>query len=738
MDAGDADTELVGDIGNWQKIWGTGHKIQACHESAHRIASVSDEVAFGMLGVLLDGRYRIDAQIARGGMSTVYRGVDTRLDRPVAIKVMDPAYADDPTFLARFSREAKLAATLSHPGVVAVYDHGRDGNDVFLVMELVDGGTVRDLLKERGKLTWPQTLAILTPLLDALAAAHAAGLVHRDVKPENVLISSKGDVKVADFGLVRAVTSQTMATGDVILGTVAYLSPEQVATGDADTRSDVYAAGVVAWEMLTGRPPFTGDTAISVAYQHVHKDVPPVDELAPEVPIELSDVISDATERTPGLRPNDAADFAAELRSVAAKLSPVPVAIPIPVARPTGPACDPRTPTRGAGAVSKGPAGTQVVRSARQPTATAPRASAGKRRWRRLIWLLVIIVLAIAAVTGGWWLGNGRFAYAPHAVGHSQQTAENEVRDAGLVPRVRTHYSDDYPAGQITGSDPSPGSKVLRGSTITLQVSRGMPRVPLLTPGSSQKEAEEAIRAAGLLPHSAAVDDVYDPAVPKGAVVRSDPPGATELKVGSQVTIIRSRGPADVQVPPVAGKAVEDARNALLVAGFKLGDDVFAFDAAAEDGQVLGTEPAAGQIAVFGSTVHLRIAHSRTVPKVREQDTNTAKRMLEQAGFTVTVAEGGEFDAHLDAGLVVRTDPAAGARTDPAHPAVTIYVSNAVKVPDLTRGTVEDARLQLATLGLKITVRTWLGDDTSKVVKQIPAVGSRVPPGSSVQVNTLF
>ena len=225
-------------------------------------------------GTVLEGRYRVGAVIARGGMSMVYRGVDLRLDRPVAIKVMSPHYVSDPAFLSRFEREARLAASLGHSGVVAVYDQGRDGDLVFLVMELVDGGTLRDLLREHGSLSVPVTMSIMEPLLAALGAAHAAGLVHRDVKPENVLISSQGAVKIADFGLVRAVTSQTMATGDVILGTVAYLSPEQVATGAADARSDVYAAGVMAYEMLTGQPPFNGDNPMSVAYQHVHSDVP--------------------------------------------------------------------------------------------------------------------------------------------------------------------------------------------------------------------------------------------------------------------------------------------------------------------------------------------------------------------------------------------------------------------------------------------------------------------------------
>ena len=282
-------------------------------------------------GTVLDGRYRLGAMIARGGMSTVYRGLDTRLDRPVAVKVMSPQYVADPTFLSRFEREARLAASLGHPGVVAMYDQGQDGDLVFLVMELVDGGTLRDLIRERGPLPVPVVLAVLDPLLDALAAAHAAGLVHRDVKPENVLISARGSVKIADFGLVRAVGSQTVATGDVILGTVAYLSPEQVATGVSDARTDVYAAGIVAFEMLTGRPPFEGDNPMSVAYQHVHSDVPAPSTRVDDVPAQLDELIVAATARNPDDRPRDASAFLAELRDVRTALHLPIVPVPIPV-----------------------------------------------------------------------------------------------------------------------------------------------------------------------------------------------------------------------------------------------------------------------------------------------------------------------------------------------------------------------------------------------------------------------
>ncbi|HEY4990579.1 MAG TPA: protein kinase, partial [Nakamurella sp.] len=394
-------------------------------------------------GTVLEGRYRVGALIARGGMSMVYRGVDTRLDRPVAIKVMSPQYVADPAFLSRFEREARLAASLGHSGVVAVYDQGRDGDLVFLVMELVDGGTLRDLLREHGSLSVPVTMSVLEPLLAALGAAHAAGLVHRDVKPENVLISARGEVKIADFGLVRAVSSQTMATGDVILGTVAYLSPEQVATGAADARSDVYATGVLAYEMLTGQPPFNGDTPMSVAYQHVNSDVPPPSDQAPGTPEALDDLIVAATRRDPAARPRDASAFLAALVGIRAHLGLRRVPVPVPRRRPA----PTMAPARPAFAGQVGAGGTRVLATggpvtvadppppvlphlADRPAPTAigpplvdprdaaPPIDAGdpaqpamlalrrRRRRRWLIAILVVLLLGISAAAGGWWLGG--------------------------------------------------------------------------------------------------------------------------------------------------------------------------------------------------------------------------------------------------------------------------------------------------------------------------------------------
>jgi serine/threonine-protein kinase len=282
------------------------------------------------VGIVLDGRYRIDAMIATGGMSSVYRGLDLRLDRPVACKVMESRYAGDQQFLARFQREARAVARLKDPGLVAVYDQGLDGQHPFLVMELIEGGTLRELLRERGPMPPHAVAAVLSPILGGLAAAHRAGLVHRDVKPENVLISDDGEVKIADFGLVRAVAEAKITSTSVILGTAAYLSPEQVGTGDASPRSDVYGVGILAYELLTGVTPFTGDSALTVAYQRMDNDVPPPSAAIVGVPPQFDELVTRATRRNPAERYADAAAMGAELHAVVDALGLPPFRVPAP------------------------------------------------------------------------------------------------------------------------------------------------------------------------------------------------------------------------------------------------------------------------------------------------------------------------------------------------------------------------------------------------------------------------
>ncbi|KAA0109582.1 protein kinase [Mycolicibacterium sp. P1-5] len=284
-------------------------------------------------GVLLEGRYRVDAKIATGGMSTVYRGLDVRLDRPVALKVMDARYAGDSQFLTRFQREARAVARLKDPGLVAVYDQGGGGSSQeppFLVMELIEGGTLRELLRERGPMPPHAAAAVLRPVLGGLATAHRAGLVHRDVKPENVLISDGGEVKLVDFGLVRAVAEAGITSTSVILGTAAYLSPEQVSTGAADARSDVYAVGILAYELITGATPFTGDNPLTVAYQRMDHDVPAPSVAINGVPPQFDEFIARATARNPDARFVDAEEMAEDLDAIAVELGLPKFRVPAP------------------------------------------------------------------------------------------------------------------------------------------------------------------------------------------------------------------------------------------------------------------------------------------------------------------------------------------------------------------------------------------------------------------------
>ena len=283
-----------------------------------------------LVGAVLDGRYRVDTMIATGGMSAVYRGLDLRLDRPVALKIMDSRYAGDHQFLTRFQREARAVARLKDPGLVAVYDQGIDSQHPFLVMELIEGGTLRELLRERGPMPPHAVAAVLRPVLGGLAVAHRAGLVHRDIKPENVLISDDGDVKIADFGLVRAVAEAKITSTSVILGTAAYLSPEQVGTGDAGPRSDVYSVGILAYELLTGATPFTGDSALAVAYQRMDNDVSPPSRVIAGVPAQFDDLVLQATAREPADRYADAQDMGAELDAIVDELGLPPFRVPAP------------------------------------------------------------------------------------------------------------------------------------------------------------------------------------------------------------------------------------------------------------------------------------------------------------------------------------------------------------------------------------------------------------------------
>jgi beta-lactam-binding protein with PASTA domain/tRNA A-37 threonylcarbamoyl transferase component Bud32 len=611
-----------------------------------------------LAGRLLDGRYRLERVIARGGMATVYLGTDTRLERVVAVKVMRASLAEDPEFVDRFTREARAAARLATPDVVAVFDQGRDAATgmAYLVMEHVRGRTLRDVLRERGMLPPTEALAVLEPVLRALAAAHAAGLVHRDVKPENVLVADgpdrPGRVKVADFGLARAFqTSSITATTGLLLGTVAYLAPEQVEHGTADPRTDVYAAGIVLWELLTGVPPYSSESPMSVAYKHVNEDVPPPSTVVAGVPPAVDDLVLRATRRDPAARPVDAGALLAEVRAVLSDLPEHPTA---PVARPPVP----DQPTL---VVPRGPAGRP-----QRPAATAQR----RRRRRRtgLLWTLVVALLAAAALGGGWYLGSGRWADTPDVLGLQEAAATATLERADLRVEVaeQGRHDEDVAAGLVLDQDPDPSSRVRRGSLVTLVLSLGPDRrtVPQVA-GKDVPTAQAELRAAGL--DAGPVSEQFSDQ-PAGTVLGTEPGAGQAVRPETPVALVVSKGPELLPVPRVVGRSAADARAAITEAGFTPSvREVFSDDVA--KGVVAAQEPGEGR-AARGSTVLLRVSKGPdvvVVPEVGGLGRDGAQAALRAAGLEVRV-----IDVPGGPERVLRVDPGAGS-TVKRGSTVTLY-----------------------------------------------------------------
>ncbi len=567
-----------------------------------------------LIGRLLDGRYRLDGVIARGGMATVYAGTDTRLDRPVAVKVMRPALAEDPDFVERFAREARAAARLSSPEVVAVHDQGTDAGTgtAYLVMELVSGGTLRDVLRTHGALSPARALDLVEPVLVALAAAHAAGLVHRDVKPENVLLSDDGRVKVADFGLARAIeTSNLTATTGLLIGTVAYLAPEQVEHGRTDTRTDVYAAGVLLWELLTGTPPYTADSPMTVAYRHVHEDVPPPGTVVEGIPASLDELVVRATRRDASARPADAGAFLAELRAVRADLG-----------------------GRGDASVVHRPTNPTLVVPRPLPVAAQP--AAPPRRRRPLVLALVLGLLATAVLAGSWYLTAGRWTEAPSVVGMTKVEALQSLREAGFeVTFAPSVFSETVAAQHIVDQDPAAGGRIAKGGTVRLLNSKGPDRraVPDLT-GLSPAAATAELAKVGLT-----VGDTTRQfsSSPVGSVVSTVPPTGEKLKPGERVTLVLSKGVELLDVPDVQGKTQADAQKALAAAGFD--SSVTEVFSDVPKGRVAKQSPSSGK-AARGSTVALEVSKGPemvVVPDVVGQDREAAVSALKALGFQVRV-----------------------------------------------------------------------------------------------------
>jgi serine/threonine-protein kinase len=585
-----------------------------------------------LVGRLLDNRYAVRERIARGGMATVYAATDTRLDRPVAVKVMHPALAEDPDFVERFHREARSAARIRSPYAVTVTDQGTDDGVVFLVMELVHGRTLRSVLSEHGRIGPAEALDILAPVAEALAAAHAAGIVHRDVKPENVLLGDDGRVQVTDFGLARAIEpSRLTAAAGVLIGTMAYLAPEQVTAGEVDARADVYAAGVMLFEMLVGQPPFDGDSPLAVAYKHVHEDVPAPSEVVPQLPPEMDWLVLRATDRDPDARPSDGRALLAEIASARRALarhdewqSDRTEPLPYPGAG--------AAPVHQTEAISLGEAETTKV--------------ARPQRRRRLSrgWIVALIVLLITALAGvsAWWLGNGRYVSAPRVVGLSQASAA-ATRKAGHldVTMDAPVFSETVPPGEVAAQKPSAGARVTRGRHVHLALSRGPERYTVPSIGDATvAEAKTALATTHL--KVGKTIPAYDMTVTKGHVIRTDPAAGTKQKPGAVVNLVVSQGPPPVTIPAsVVGKPASEVEHGLQTLGLRV-KQTQANDDNIDSGDVIRVDTGtAGSGANHmtvprGTTVTMVVSKGPvmvTVPKLRGMSKSDAERALRAVGL---------------------------------------------------------------------------------------------------------
>ncbi|MFJ6292849.1 Stk1 family PASTA domain-containing Ser/Thr kinase [Streptomyces griseoviridis] len=596
-----------------------------------------------LVGQLLDGRYRVDARIAVGGMATVYRALDTRLDRVLAVKVMHPALAADGTFVDRFIREAKSVARLAHPNVVQVFDQGTDGTYVYLAMEYVAGCTLRDVLRERGALRPRAALDILEPVLAALGAAHRAGFVHRDMKPENVLIGDDGRVKVADFGLVRSMDTVTH-TNDTVLGTVSYLAPEQIEHGTADPRVDVYACGVVLYEMLTGDRPHAGDSPAIVLYKHIHEDVPPPSAAVPGLAHPLDELTASATARDPGSRPHDAVALLAVALEVRGGLSEAQLdAVPPRETVGARDGSEDRTSVipRSLTVPLRTPSDEddpQVLRTSRlaSPAPLPPRRrTAGGRRGPLALVVAVLLVLGVG--TGVWYINSGQFTKVPAVLAKTQSEAREKLSDAGLdVGKVTHRYSDTVDKGTVISTDPEPGSRVRDHASVALVVSDGPEtvRIPALG-GVALDTARERLKKDGLEPGM--VTREFSEDIAKGSVIATDPAAGTERRAGAAVALTVSKG-SPVDVPDVTGEDLADARQELEDAGLTVKVADGQVNSEFDEGQVAAQTPQGDSRLAEGDTVTLTVSKGPEqieVPDVVGQSVDDATRALRDAGFQV-------------------------------------------------------------------------------------------------------
>ena len=596
-----------------------------------------------LTGELIDGRYQLLRQAANGGMATIYEALDTRLDRKVAVKIMHAHLAQDEAFVSRFIREAKAAAALTHPNIVAVQDQGWNQSGVpavFLVMELIEGHTLREYLSERGRFEVKDAINYITPILSALSAAHDLGIVHRDIKPENILISKDGRIKIADFGLARGELIGTTMTAEssVVLGSVSYLSPEQVQRGIADSRSDVYAAGIVAYEMLTGEKPFSGDSPIQIAYKHVNEAIPRLRSKRKDIPQGLDELIASATAKNPDDRPRAAGEFLARLQTIQIELDPKKNQMDLGLDLPVEPI---REKARKKSKVEPIKEKTldvkETTREIKRKEEKKRRASKRVRRNRK-----VALILAVALGVGGWWtlVGPGSRVVVPSTVGGSYEEAVGSFTPLGLTAVIlEKRFDEEIAKGKIIESVPPGGGKVDAGGSVELIISKGPERytIPTIT-GLTPEAAQVTITKFPLIVGT--VTEVYNSEIPKGFVISTSPTSGSSVKRDTPVNLIVSKGIEQVALASYVGKSGEQALNELTEAGFDV-ESGYAFSETTPELAVVSQNPVGGATANKGSKVSILISKGPRytfIPKtIITMEANAGKAVLESLGLKVKV-----------------------------------------------------------------------------------------------------
>lgn len=600
-----------------------------------------------VVGTTIDGRYAVTQRIARGGMGTVYLAMDTRLDRQVALKVMHPHLSDDETFKTRFYREAKTAASISHPGIVSVFDQGDDGHLTYLAMEYVPGKTLRDVIETDAPMSIRRTLAVVEQMLEALGAAHSAGLVHRDIKPENVLVTPEGRVKIADFGLARpAMTSKHNNTSGPMLGTIAYIAPEVVNEEGSDHRTDLYALGVLLFELLTGQQPFTGETALAIAYKHVRDDVPLPSSLASSIPRQLNELVLWATAKDRNARPDDAFEMLADVQQIRSELTPLELDSRPVVFGSAAEAGGQPTNKTVALPKSRGSKSTSVVSHIPQMSRVheeEPVSYASSRSSRRsgggakaVAWVLGALLVVLLISAGVFWFslfGPGAYTTTPELVGQSRSQAEDRLRSNGLDFEFVEAFSEEVRRGQVISTDPPAGENVRKNGSVQLVVSKGSEfvKTPLLI-GQTEDSVRNALDELGLV--LGTIRNEYSSTVDSGKVISQSPESGETLKGGDRVDVVFSKGPEPVTIPDVVGQDKATAVSMLEEAGLKVSveqknsDDVPA-------GAVISQSPSAGK-GEKGDTVKLTVSKGAdlvVVPNILGKTKEEARQMVEEAGL---------------------------------------------------------------------------------------------------------